>query len=279
MKKSVLFLAFLLMMASAGFVSCSKDDDTDAFVDITNPQSVQNALRIKQSTVIRGAFPEALLGSYDLSASIRTVQVNSGNNVILPLMYLGALTIKTVFIQVIGAENYFSVTPVLVTGTYGYVSITIPKNIDDGSFSIRYLVQDAAGNNSNVVTSIIYVTNEVISCSNAHASGEQGLTFTTVYLGDKSGEVEISYNTYTVPDRIDIYQGESWITGTGSNPNSLIPPMCNCSNVLPGFVGKRGYFTFNYDASKGQTVTVVVSGCLNGGTAWEWQLVKAPNCQ
>ncbi len=54
--------------------------------------------------------------------------------------------------------------------------------------------------------------------------------------------------------------------------------MCNCSSVLPGFVGKKGQLQFNYDPKKGKTITVVVSGCLNGGTSWEWTLRDAPEC-
>ncbi len=199
--------------------------------------------------------------------------INSGNS-----------AMQTVFIQVVGAQGHYSVTPVVVNNTravdgYGYISIGIPKNIDDGSFDIKYLVRDASGSNSNAVTSTIYITNEVINCDNAYAEGEQGLTFTTVHLGSTAGKVSIYYDTYSVPDRIDIYQGKDWITGTGTNPNSLIPPMCNCSSPLPGFVGDNDYLTFNYNPARGQQITVVVSGCLGGGTYWEWELVEAPNCQ
>ena len=256
-------------------------DDTGRYVDITNPQDLQNALKIFQSSLVKGDLPESSGGNYSLSASINSIQVNSGGAVILPLIYTGENNIKKVYIQVSGADGYFSVTPTSVAGTngYGYISINIPQNIDDGEFSVQYLVEDSSGNISNVVITTIYVTNQVISCENASASGSSGLTFTTLFLGSESGDVRIYYNTYSVPDRIDIYQGKDWITGTGTNPNSLIPPMCNCGSPLPGFVGKSGYFDFYFDAAKGQNITVVVSGCLNGGTSWDWTLVDAPNCK
>ena len=283
---------FLLASLFAIFVfhGCVEDGDntlilpsveTDRYVDITNPQDLQNALKITQSNLVKGDLPESSSGNNYLSTSINSIQVNSGGTVILPLIYTGGYSIKKVYIQVIGAEGYFSVTPTFVVGSdgFGYISINVPKNIDDGEFSVQYLVEDSSGNISNVVTTAINVTNEVISCENAYASGSSGLTFTTLYLGDQSGDVSIYYNTYSIPDRIDVYQGKDWITGTGTNPNSLIPPMCDCGSPLPGFVGKSGYFNFYFDASKGQNITVVVSGCLNSGTSWEWALVEAPICR
>lgn len=273
----------LLLLSVAGLLlgSCSKDsDDSGKWVDIDDPQSVQDGLKIDQAQLVNGKLPKSTSGNYNLSSSISSIQVNSGNSVILPIMYNGGSGIKKVYIQVTGADGHFSVTPVLVVGVdgYAYISIAIPKNIDDGSFYVQYLVQDASGSYSNVVECRIYVTNDVINCANASAEGSQGLTFTPINLGKKSGEVSIRYDTYYVPDRIDIYQGKTWITGTGDNPNSLIPPMCDCSDPLPGFIGDYGELTFNYNPSKGQVITVVVSGCLGGGTLWEWQLVKAPDC-
>ena len=287
MKKVNYFLALMAVVASIGFTSCSKDNDggkkgstPDRFVNIDDPQDIQDALQIGNAQVVKGDLPESTPGNYNLSSSISSIKVNSGGSVILPFIYSGEYTIKTVYIQVIGANGYFSVTPILVVGTqgYAYISINIPKKIGDGSFYVHYLILDSSGSYSNVVISEIFITNDVIDCENAYNYGEQGLTFTPVNLGSKSGEVSIYYDTYSVPDRIDIYQGNTWITGTGENPNSLIPPMCDCDNVLPGFIGDYGNLTFNYDASKGQVITVVVSGCLNGGTAWEWRLVKSPGC-
>ncbi len=141
-----------------------------------------------------------------------------------------------------------------------------------------HLLEYTNGTTSNKVQTNINVTNINITCENAYMSGTSGLTFTNLYLGEGAGEVKIAYDTYSVPDRIDIYQGETWLTGTGSNPNSPIPPMCNCDSPLPGFVGENGELSFFYNPNKGSSIVVVVSGCLPKGTAWEWQLIKAPGC-
>ncbi|MDR0294834.1 MAG: hypothetical protein LBH91_01395 [Prevotellaceae bacterium] len=283
-KKVSYFLTMVVTVVAMGFMSCSKDD-VDRWVDINNPQDVQNSLQIAQSQRVDGALPTSTSGNSGLSSSISSIGVNAGGAVVLPILYTGA-SVQKVYIQVVGASGHILATPVAVATTraatnYSYVSIGIPKNIDDGSFAIQYLILDASGNNSNVVTTYINVDNDIKSCSNAYANGNDGLTFTTVDLGTVSGPVKIYYDTYTVPDRIDIYQGSDWITGTGTNPHSLIPPMMNCSEATEedGFIGDYGYFNFNFNASKGRTITVVVSGCLGGGTAWEWNLVEAPGCQ
>jgi len=265
------------------FTGC--DEDEDAWVDITDAQNVQNKLKIPKSQTGKGDLPEPTSGNKDLG-TISSVGVSAGNTVILPILYNSSDNALKVFLQVIGAEGYISASVTscsssLASGRYGYISIGIPSNINDGSFKIQYLIQDGSGNYSNMVITTINVNNDIKTCSNASASGSDGLTFTTVDLGNKSGEVKIYYDTYTVPDRIDIFQGTTWVTGTGKDPNCPIPPICNCSSATAedGFVGKSGYFEFNYNPSKGKLITVVVSGCLGGGTAWEWRLVDAPNCE
>ena len=290
MKKLIYITSVFITFLLGSFLlhSClSDDEDTlvlpELFVDINDPYDLQKALWFKDANQKNGDLPASTAGNRGLSSAINSILVNSGATVSLPLIYSNPYGIEEVYIQVTGADGrYYAVSPSFVPGTentYGYISIVIPKNINDGTFYVEYKIKDSAGNISNEVKTIIQVTNEVVSCQNASASGSSGLTFTTVLLGDESGSVSISYNTYTVKDRIDIYQGEQWITGTGSNPNSPIPPMCDCNRALDGFVGKSGYLKFDFDSKKGKFITVVVSGCLNGGTAWDWRLDEAPNCK
>jgi len=256
----------------------------EVLVDITNPQDVQNNLRISQSQKEKGELPQSTTGNVGLQ-SIPSIGVTAGNKVILPILYSLSGNALKVFIQVEGAEGHISASitscsATLNSGSYGYVSIDIPVNINDGSFRIRYLIQDGSGSYSNLVVTTINVNNDIKTCGNAQASGNDGLTFTTVDLGKVSGPVSIYYNTYTVPDRIDIYQGDEWIIGTGTNPRCPIPPLCNCSEATKedGFVGESNHFNFDFDASKGRFITIVVSGCLDGGTQWNWSLINAPNC-
>ncbi|MDR2086965.1 MAG: hypothetical protein LBP72_07285 [Dysgonamonadaceae bacterium] len=258
-------------------------DESNRFVDITDPYDLQQALKIAEATVVNGDLPASSSGNNYLSSSINSIKVNSGSDVVLPLMYSGFYEIETVYIQVVGADGkYYSVKPVITASSensFGYISIAMPKNIEEGDFNVRYKVKDSSGSISNMVVTLINITNEVISCENAHNSGQAGLTFTTLYLGKTAGPVSIYYDTYSVKDRIDIYQGKTWITGTGEDPGSPIPPLCDCNSTLPGFVGRQGYLNFDFNPHEGQNITVVVSGCLNGGTSWEWHLSEAPECK
>ena len=201
----------------------------------------------------------------------------------MPIIYNSDYGVKEVYVQVLGADGqYYTVTPTIVTGANGfsYITIDIPAGITNGKFTIQYKVKDQSGSVSNLVSTSVEVTNVVTSCENTHKKGESGLTFSNITMGNKSGRVTISYDTYSVPDRIDIYQGERWVTGTGANPNSPIPPLCDCNKVKPGdgFVGKSGTLRFDYEPKNGKIITVVVSGCLNGGTSWEWTLTESPEC-
>ena len=280
---SKFFCSVMIAMTIVSFAGCHKGSEPrDVEVNINSPQSIQDGLRIDNANKEKGDLPKSTFGNDNLSSSISSIKVDADGTIFLPLIYQGGKTIRMVYIQVVGATGHFSVKPFTSCfgdGTAAYISIKIPTKIDNGNFGVNYLVQDVSGSYSNVVRSLIYVTNDVVDC-NTYVEGKQGLTFTMINLGNKSGEVSICYDTYVVPDRIDIYQGKTWITGTGTNPNCPIPPMCYCDDVLPGFIGTEGYryLSFNYNASKGQVITVVVSGCLDGGTLWEWFVAKSPNC-
>ena len=290
LKTSIFLFTGLFLFMGLYFVSCLDEGNNtivlpnEKFVDIKNPRALQSALQVSQGNLVNGNLPQSTPGNNTLSTSINDVKVNSGGNLTLPLIYTGSSTIDKVYFQVIGADgSYYSVTPTLVQGAggYAYITITMPGNIDDGNFNIQYVIEDTNGNISNPVNTIVRITNDVVfACGPAsNTTGSSGLTFTSLFLGIESGPVNIYYDMYGLPDRMDIYQGETWIAGTGSNPNSPIPPLGNCSNPLNGFVQYSGNVNFNYDSSKGQIITVVISGCLGSGTSWEWRVVSAPFCE
>ncbi len=251
-------------------------------VDINDPNSVQNSLVFTNETFNRGSFPNSTSGNNSLSNSQSSIAVNNGNTLTLPIIYNSSSEPQIIHLQVVGATNgYYSVTPTVVQNANGYcyIEFDIPDYIENGYFEIIISVEYADGTISNQIQTTINITDVVINCENAYVSGSSGLTFTNLQLGTTSGNVSIVYDTYSAPDRIDIYQQGTWLTGTGENPNSPIPPMCDCDSPLPGFVGENSTLNFNYNPVNGRTIIVVVSGCLPDGTAWEWQLITSPECQ
>ncbi|MDR1343689.1 MAG: hypothetical protein LBK18_10625 [Prevotellaceae bacterium] len=283
------FTVVALMLATALVVSCT-DEGGDTLVlpppvvDINNPNDVQKSIGVSNGSITNGALPDASPGNINLSTSIGSTTVNSGGKLVLPILYGGASGVDQVYIQVQGADgSYYAVSPTVAASDdgYYYISISMPAGLTNGKFTFRYNVKDKSGSVSNVTSTVVEITDEVASCSNSHKEGSSGLTFATLSLGNTRGAVTIAYETYGIPDRIDVYQGERWVTGTGSDPGSPVPPMCNCNAPKPGFVStsRVQQLQFDYEPSKGRNIIVVVSGCLGSGTAWEWQLVEAPECR
>lgn len=302
MKKTSLFVILLAILTIA-YTGCSKsgdkqpEEDTTPF-DPSDAERLQKSIKIESGKLTKGALPSPSSSpdAPKITMNQPSASVTPGGDLIFPFKFTSPnSSYSHAFLQIEGVEDsYFKIENApqmnklsliasgnpnfqrmnaLTTGSENIISfsISIPDYVQNGTFTITYAVVDKNGNVSSYGTSTV-VLKDAINCSNASASGNEGLTFTQVHLGDKAGIVKIDYNTFSVPDRIDIYQNKVWLDGTGTNPGSLTPPMSDCRNALPGFVGKRGVFEINYDPAKGKTLTIVVSGCLGGGTAWDWSI-------
>ena len=87
--------------------------------------------------------------------------------------------------------------------------------------------------------------------------------------------MKIQYDTYQVPDKIDVFQNGVWLGGTGpaTTRSSLRRALsCGSATAAKGYIGATGTFTFLYDPAKGNSVEVVVSGCEDGGTLWQYTI-------
>jgi hypothetical protein len=112
---------------------------------------------------------------------------------------------------------------------------------------------------------------EPLACGDGYVSGSEGVTNTRHQLNGTAGNVVITYDTYSVPDRIDVFlDGTQWKGGTGTTI-SPPPPISNCAAPLPGFVGATGSITIAV-TSANKYIDVYVSGCLGSGTAWDYSL-------
>jgi hypothetical protein len=145
--------------------------------------------------------------------------------------------------------------------------MTISANVLVGSFLMNAYV--ASGTSVSQPESIFAAVTEPLACDNGFVSGSEGITNTRHQLNGTAGTVTITYDTYSVPDRIDVFlDGNQWKGGTGSSITPP-PPTSDCASPLAGFVGATGTITFSVGTSN-KYVDVYVSGCLGQGTAWDY---------
>jgi hypothetical protein len=283
LKNLLMILPFILApIFAVNIISCddlfkSKTQDSIA---TSNSNGLQEVIVIPNGTLVTGTLPTASTGTTipKITSSQPSVSFNPGVQFQLPIGYTSSTNWKYVYISVQGSTNgYIKVTNSSSTSTTSgtiVIPITLPELVKYGTFTVTYCIVDANGLISNWVTSQI-VLRVPLTCADAHMSGSEGLTAMSVNLGTKAGTVNVNYDTYTVPDRIDVYQGTRWLAGTGADTGLLVPPLCQCSSPLPGFVGKTGVLTFTYNPSNGQYITIYVSGCLGNSTAWTFSMVCA----
>ena len=272
---SVLTLAVFLFSAQIGCKKSSSPSPTVDSIAASDASKLQAVLIIPGATGKTGTFPTpSTVNAPVISANQSSASISPSYQLMLPFYYSSSNGIAKIIVQVYGATGYLEVTGFSSTSNTGTVvlPITIPGKVKYGNFQLVYVIIDNGGNISNVLTTDVVLTAPV-TCATATVNGAEGLTFTTIDMtGKSSATLSLTYDTYSVPDRIDVYQNGTWLTGTGTNPNSTIPPQCDCSTPLPGFIGATGTLTFQYDAGKSKNITVVVSGCLGGGTAWTWTM-------
>jgi len=237
---------------------------------------LQKAVTISDSKITSGTMPDSTNSPNAPKITIfqPSASTGTGYQLILPIQFTSSSELKFIYLQIEGATNgYIKINVTEYKKGFGTIIIplNIPENVCLGKFAVRFCLVDHYGLVSSYKQTEI-VIKDPLECSNASNSGTEGLTFTQVDLGSVSGNVSLNYDTCSVPDRVDVFQGKTWLGGTGTNPESVIPPLCNCNSLLNGFIGKKGKIDFRYDPSKGRIITIVVSGCLGGGTAWQWDM-------
>ena len=244
-------------------------------IDPNNPDQVAGGLIIN-GTVRQGNPPAPAIGptAPTVSGNQISASVSPDNTLFLPFNFETAPGTTSgyggCYVQVNGASSFWDI-PANDPTAQGQIVIPvgIPANFDFGTFCISYCIYDATGQVSNILQTCVTIEPPV-SCP-AFESGSDGLTIFTVELGDTAGVVNIQYDTYSVPDRIDVFYAGNWVNGTGSPlSNGAFPPVMDCNGtVADGYVGAFGNFTINHDPALASSVDVYVSGCIGGGTAWD----------
>jgi hypothetical protein len=297
----ILFIWLFLLSVTAGTLnSCKKEnlytggDSTNLIppppppspkVNPSNPNALTSALIIDNSTLFKGDIPGYLKPPGNDSIFIggiqNSVEVSAGGELIIPFNYFilagQTYTATEYYIQVVGADSTFKIKPSAGNNAQNGTRIQrigIPSRISFGSFCFKFSTQwvnaDGSGYGQSAPVDICVNISAPKTCGQM-VTGYEGLTFTSLTLGNTAGQVNIDYDTYSIPDRIDVYYNKLWVAGTGTDLGP-VPPQKNCYDVVPGdgFIGASNTLSFAYDPSVSKNVTVVVSGCLGSNTGWEY---------
>lgn len=266
----------LLLLLSFSLYNCSNDSESG--ISPSNPDALSEVLVIPNAEIVNSPdLPESSNSAVAPAVSYvdTNISYTAGSQIVIPSNVDSPTSsnIAGVYIQVKGASTYFNVpiNSATFNGTFT-VPVDLPLNVDSGDFILLLKFYDLDGNISSITEIFINVTKPV-NCNRTKVSGGQGLTSTIFNLPNKAGAIKISYDTFTVKDKIDVFQGGQWIGGTGpSTVRSTLrrPLSCSAATESLGYVGQNSEFVFAYDPSLGREIEVVVSGCENGGTAWEY---------
>ena len=157
----------------------------------------------------------------------------------------------------------------IIAFLFVFLTLTVIVNAQgDGEYRITYRMEDSNGLVSNVLSTLVKVV-EVGGCQEGYFDGTSGLTVKSYDLGKVPGRVRITYDTESIPDRIDVFYGKKWVAGTGQSISyNTAPPTSDCSSPKPGYVGTSGFWDINYDPAKSRRLDIKVSGCFGNSTHW-----------
>ncbi len=271
-----LFLSLGLSMALV-LSNCSSADKANS-ISPADADALTEVLVIPNAQVVNSPDLPAS-SSPNVAPAVNNVDTNisysAGGQIVIPSDVISPVTanIAGVYIQVKGASTYFDVPINAATfnGTFS-IPVNLPLEVGDGDFILVLKFYDTNGNISAITEVNIHVT-QPTNCNTTKVSGGQGLTSNIFHVGNNSGVITISYDTFTVKDKIDVFQNGVWLGGTGPSTvrGTLRRPLsCSAATEALGYVGQNSQFIFAYNPAAGNNIEVVVSGCENGGTAWEY---------
>ena len=273
--QSLLRVAFItsLCLVTISLDSCKKDSVPAGPVDPSDANALSKVIVFPSGTQNNsGNLPTTSSPTVTIGNNPTVSMTSGGAQVFVPIQYSGNTVISAVYVQVSGANSYFKV-PVTGSTTSGtlYVPVSLPANVTQGTFTLTIVL--VGSNGTTVASRTLNVPVNIklpLNCGDGFVEGKAGITQTEHELNGKAGTVKISYDTFSLPDRIDVYLDGRWVAGTGSSI-APPPPLSTCANPLAGFVGKSGTFSFAV-TSGSKRVQTYVSGCTGSTTGWEYDL-------
>lgn len=264
--------------------ACKKDqldqiDPDESPSELSRAFVIPNAINRRGEAPASNDFETLKITTWQASAS-----VTADNYLFIPFMTGNSNEIEGVYLQVEGADNYWEIPLEPGMDATQVLNVGIPANITEGRFNIDYRMYGPGGLIGNTVRLNTAVTLPEDLCNGGSTLGRieglDGITVKTFNLGSTPGWVTVYYDTYTVPDRIDIRYGKQWVRSTGSLMNTIAQPLfakpCSQTSSGDGYVGQSGVFEFYHDPTLGDRFDIYVSGCLDGGTQWWVQVEQCP---
>ncbi len=278
--RSVLQL-LLVVGVILGMDSCSKVVEIPLIDPVKDPSGFSQALNVV-GTNNSGNIPTSTSCSFRLDYYQSQAVTTQDASLYVPFSFTSKVEVKGIYLQVQGADNYWDIPIVSqVGGNNSYiVEVIIPRFILNGTVPINFVAYGANGCTTNKVTMSTRIAPPVDICASGNLyteSGSAGLTVKKLLLGNTAGEVEIYYNMYSVPDRLDIKYDGHWAATTNATnlPDADSPPSSICYDGTSGYVSGSKILKINYDPKRSREILVYMNGCYNGGTAWDIS-VKCP---
>ncbi len=283
-------LAFTLLIISIG---CTTDDGEDLRKLVSQPvypndqpNELNNALEL-DGEMITGNVPATINPeNIRVTISVPTATISSDNFLFLPFGFDAVNELEGIYLQVEGASNHWEAPIELVDpgDNSAALAIGIPAYVQEGDFKLSYKLYDNQNNVSQAESIDVSVSTSQSFCGTSQGfprvAGQDGVTVRAYDFGNEPGTINVTYFMYSRRDRMDIRYNNQWVASTSSTllAEGQAPPFKTCSEASPdqGFVSGGGSLSIAYDPAISREVSIYVSGCLQGGTQWYFD-VDCPN--
>ncbi|MBK8167914.1 MAG: hypothetical protein IPK64_18370 [bacterium] len=220
-------------------------------------------------------------GGPTIAAHQPTASITANNTLFLPVYHTSQTApVAGMYLEMQGAPGHWDI-PLAGSGLEGthVVPIGIPSFVMAGPVSLEFRLYDAEGNVGEPAATDVEIVATIVAQGGSRVfpvvSGNDGLTVRSFDVGSEAGQISIVWTTYTIPDRIDVRFNGQWVRSTGTTLDQLrAPPILRCADAAgaDGFIGSSDIFTIDHPGGSAGALDVYVSGCMGGGTAWQFQV-------
>lgn len=287
-----LLLTVLMTVSALFFQNCKKEefDPRKPYLMPIDPEEepdlLGRAFGMTNATLVEGNLPSSNASSSQLRIdySQSGALAAAGTELYIPFTFFQTNQLSGIYLQVIGADHYWDIRvqnpPSGSTGNYVF-PLGIPGQVLTGVFNIKYALYDQSGKISQHKTMKITVGSVADACAGGttyHEAGSEGLTVRRIELGDSPGQVQIEYEMYSLPDRLDIKYNGRWVASTAAAALSdgSYPPPSVCYDGEAGYVSGSNVLKFDYDPAISKEFQIYMSGCY-GATAWDFWVTCPDN--